>query len=468
MSYLGNSTSLYDPTRSQPNSPDVLSGNGSQLTFTLTRSVGCSTDIIVLVENVIQQPDYAYSATGNQLIFTAAPGAGTNNIYVIYERVTGLNSTGQIILWADGNNYVYYNYTSKTVGGNSTSFNVNYISGVGLNPISSFCPNPTIEQIINCLKEELSITTDQISVTANEATLDTTGIIVSVSVLVIVCVIFVIGYVIYSRRAKPPRADISLTEYPQTNANYAPISSQSLHYGESPSVPTPPSKSKYDLASERTQRSDTSQIYAAPPNLQEYQSLTKYDLIPSQIQYQLPTYLYGNSPPVDYDQVPNQYGQSPPVVGQYRSDYGSNYGELTLRPPTLSDNIYTPPPPPSQHFGGALTNSIELASFYLSIISFTISAIIYLINTPDDPFYQNSLFSYSIVSILVYGLFKLNLKYATQVGAFALLAGLLARIFLFYDHYYQEHSNYTEPALKLSYLSVISLLTYPIIAHLMK
>ena len=118
--------------------------------------------------------------------------------------------------------------------------------------------------------------------------------------------------------------------------------------------------------------------------------------------------------------------------------------------------------------GGALTDSIELASFYLSIISFTISAIIYLINTPDDPFYQNSLFSYSIVSILVYGLFKLNLKYATQVGAFALLAGLLARIFLFYDHYYQEHSNYTEPALKLSYLSVISLLTYPIIAHLMK
>ena len=93
MSYIGNSTSLYDPTRSQPNSPDVLSGNGSQLTFTLTRSVGCSTDIIVLVENVIQQPDYAYSATGNQLIFTAAPGAGTNNIYVIYERVTGLNTS---------------------------------------------------------------------------------------------------------------------------------------------------------------------------------------------------------------------------------------------------------------------------------------------------------------------------------------------------------------------------------------
>lgn len=93
MSYLGNSTSLYDPTRSQPNSPDVLSGNGSQVTFNLTRSVGCSTDIIVLVENVIQQPDYAYSASGSLLTFTAAPGAGTNNIYVIYERVTGLNTS---------------------------------------------------------------------------------------------------------------------------------------------------------------------------------------------------------------------------------------------------------------------------------------------------------------------------------------------------------------------------------------
>lgn len=93
MSYIGQNASLYDPTRSSPNTPDVFSGNGSQLTFTLNRSVGCSTDIIVLVENVIQQPDYAYTATGNQLIFTGAPGAGTNNIYVIYERVTGLTAS---------------------------------------------------------------------------------------------------------------------------------------------------------------------------------------------------------------------------------------------------------------------------------------------------------------------------------------------------------------------------------------
>lgn len=92
MAYLGQTNSLYDPTRSQPNSPAVFSGDGSTTIFTLTRSVGCSTDIIVMVENVVQQPDYAYTASGNQLIFTAAPGAGVGNIYVIYERVTGLNA----------------------------------------------------------------------------------------------------------------------------------------------------------------------------------------------------------------------------------------------------------------------------------------------------------------------------------------------------------------------------------------
>lgn len=92
MSYIGNSTSLYDPTRSSPSTPQVFSGDGSTLTFILQRSVGCSTDIFVMVENVVQQPDYAYTASGNQLSFTAAPGAGTNNIYVVYEKVTGLTS----------------------------------------------------------------------------------------------------------------------------------------------------------------------------------------------------------------------------------------------------------------------------------------------------------------------------------------------------------------------------------------
>lgn len=93
MAYLGNSTSLYDPTRSTPTKPDVFSGNGSQTSFTLSRGVGSSSDIIVIVENVIQQPDYAFFAAGNSLTFTSAPGVGTNNIYVIYEKVTGLTGT---------------------------------------------------------------------------------------------------------------------------------------------------------------------------------------------------------------------------------------------------------------------------------------------------------------------------------------------------------------------------------------
>ena len=125
MSYLGQSQSVYDPTRSQPNSPDVFSGNGSQVTFNLTRSIGVSTDIIVMVENVVQQPDYAYTATGSLLTFSAAPGAGTNNIYVIYERVTGLNTAipdGSITSSKLANNIRLLTTDQYTGTGSQTTF----------------------------------------------------------------------------------------------------------------------------------------------------------------------------------------------------------------------------------------------------------------------------------------------------------------------------------------------------------
>ena len=130
MAYLGNSASLYDPTRSTPTKPDVFSGNGSQLSFNLSRGVGSSSDIIVIVENVIQQPEYAYFASGNSLTFTAAPGAGTNNIYVIYEKVTGLTGTvpdGSITASKLANN-IRLIATDQYVGtGSQTTFNLSDI-----------------------------------------------------------------------------------------------------------------------------------------------------------------------------------------------------------------------------------------------------------------------------------------------------------------------------------------------------
>jgi hypothetical protein len=93
MSYIGNSSTLYDPTRSSPKTAQVFSGNGSTTTFNLTYGVATSSDIQVMVENVVQQPDYAYTATGQVLTFSAAPNPGTNNIYVVYNRTAGLTGS---------------------------------------------------------------------------------------------------------------------------------------------------------------------------------------------------------------------------------------------------------------------------------------------------------------------------------------------------------------------------------------
>jgi hypothetical protein len=88
MSYLGQSTSLGDPSRVTPTSAQVFSGNGSTTAFSLNYGVASSTDITVMVENVMQQPDYAYFVSGSTLTFTGAPPLGTNNIYVIFNKIT--------------------------------------------------------------------------------------------------------------------------------------------------------------------------------------------------------------------------------------------------------------------------------------------------------------------------------------------------------------------------------------------
>jgi hypothetical protein len=79
MSYLGS------PPASQFFAPgtDTFSGDGTTVAFTLSRNVGTVNDILVVVNNVDQQPT-AYSVSVSTLTFTAAPSAGTNNIYVRY------------------------------------------------------------------------------------------------------------------------------------------------------------------------------------------------------------------------------------------------------------------------------------------------------------------------------------------------------------------------------------------------
>jgi len=89
LGYLGNNALPFDPLRSSGKPVDAqrFNGNGSTTTFTLTYPVTNPTDLEVFVENVQQEPLFAYNATGTQLIFTEAPPSGTNNVYVIYRNI---------------------------------------------------------------------------------------------------------------------------------------------------------------------------------------------------------------------------------------------------------------------------------------------------------------------------------------------------------------------------------------------
>ena len=76
---------------------DSFNGNGSTTAFTLSQAVSATTDIEVLVDNVQQSPyDSSYSVSGTTLTFSAAPSAGTNNIYVIYNASKHI-STNQVV-----------------------------------------------------------------------------------------------------------------------------------------------------------------------------------------------------------------------------------------------------------------------------------------------------------------------------------------------------------------------------------
>ena len=78
---------------------DRFSGNASTVAFTMSQPVGNVNDIDVLVDNVRQEPTVAYTVSATTLTFTAAPGSGTNNIYVIHKaNAANLTPPDNIVL----------------------------------------------------------------------------------------------------------------------------------------------------------------------------------------------------------------------------------------------------------------------------------------------------------------------------------------------------------------------------------
>ena len=86
MGYVGNPL----PANFQA-SPAVVrfSGDGSDTTFALGRTISNVQDILVSVDGVVQDSAAYTIPDGSTLTFTAAPSSGTNNIFVYFLELAG-------------------------------------------------------------------------------------------------------------------------------------------------------------------------------------------------------------------------------------------------------------------------------------------------------------------------------------------------------------------------------------------
>ena len=111
-----------------------FNGTGSATTFTLNRAVNTGEELEVFVGNVQQEPGSgkSYTAVGTTLTFDAAPGSGTNNVYVVYRGLSerairleadNVNATVSGALFTSGSNKTktdLFQVNSQTVSSDVT------------------------------------------------------------------------------------------------------------------------------------------------------------------------------------------------------------------------------------------------------------------------------------------------------------------------------------------------------------
>jgi hypothetical protein len=126
--YMGRQLLVATQTLSSP-AIDTFNGNGSTTTFSLSRtpSAGSGANLIVFVDNVYQRygSSYAYTTSGSDIIFTAAPSSGTANIQVI--QLAESNNVIDTVLDNSVTNAklsLSYSSTSATGDGSTTGFTI--------------------------------------------------------------------------------------------------------------------------------------------------------------------------------------------------------------------------------------------------------------------------------------------------------------------------------------------------------
>ena len=170
MSYIGSNPQ----TQSFIAGTDYFNGDGSTTAFTLSRSVVSTNDIQATVNNVVQQPNTAYTVSGTTITFTSAPSAGTANIYVRY-----LSTTTQSITPSQGtvgnnqfaNNISAIPMTYGTIGAGNASIMKNRIingamvidqrnAGASVTPTSTLDGYP-VDRFFVTVSQNSKLTTQQ-------------------------------------------------------------------------------------------------------------------------------------------------------------------------------------------------------------------------------------------------------------------------------------------------------------------
>jgi hypothetical protein len=138
MSYIGS-----NPTTGTTNpGVDYFSGNGSTTSFTLSRSVASTYQILAIVANVIQNPSLAFTVNNNILTFTSAPPSGTNNIWIYYNS---WNTQLQGVVPLASVSTTDINVNGLTVGrGNNSAVTNTAVGASSLSAISSGYQNVAV------------------------------------------------------------------------------------------------------------------------------------------------------------------------------------------------------------------------------------------------------------------------------------------------------------------------------------